>query len=244
MKFDRFSALLLGIILVLLVPTGYIAINERKHKPESQVIFSPKLNFKEKIRLPLKLEKIDPFDYLEEIVNEDGSEYDEVLELNLSLDTIGRKQGNISVSYNDLIGERNFMYEVYDDEAPEIAQSELFVTDVGTPINFLDYITVSDNSLKEGETIEAKVEGDVDFDTPGTYTVLVSAEDASENRTAYEATVTVREIYIEPEPIPNTGNESSNVPDNGGNTESPNEQPSVEEPEPDPEPELEPEPEE
>lgn len=234
MKFDRLSLLLLSAVILLLFPAGYFIYEDMQKEPITTVFYSPKVKLKEKITFPITLDEFDPFDYLDIIIDESQSEFDKILEINLKLDKAGEHQGYISIMNEDQIGEKRFFYSVIDDEGPVISQSELFETEVGVPIVYENYLSATDNSLPEGETLPVKVEGKVDFDTAGVYTVVVSAEDESGNRSFYEATVRVNEIeveVVEPTPTP-------------APTPDPTPPETVEpEPEPDPEPEVEEEPE-
>lgn len=199
MKFDPLAKILSAIIAVLLIPSGIILAQDIKNKPVIQEEKKGVFTFHESIRFEVNVEEIDPMSYLEQIVDLEKSEYDEIISIMLQLDHVGEKRGIVRYIQNGFRMEKNFPYEVYDEQAPIISQSELFSTRVGEPIDFYDYLSVSDNSLKEGESIPIEIEGYVNFDVAGYYYIIISATDASGNSTFYEAEVEIlAPIYVPP----------------------------------------------
>ncbi len=198
MKFDRLAAILLGVVIVLLIPTGIIVKNDLQDaKQKTENIFIPEIIFKENIRFPLDLEEINPHDYVSKIIDTDKTDFDEVKTLQFSLNKIGEKTGIISLVQKGRVGEKTFKYEVYDDIMPIIRELETPVTEVGNVLDLTDYFVASDNSIKEDETMDLTIDGYVNYDVAGTYAITVYAEDDSGNRAELNSIVTV----TAPEPI-------------------------------------------
>lgn len=204
MKNRRSSGVFVLLILVILLGAAsvFVWINDKNETRESESIEYPVVVFKEDIRF-----EIDPrfedndVSSLKDILNLDKSEIDEVILLKYSIKKPGEYRGELKVRRSDVVQVKQFTYTVYDDIAPVISQEKIFRTEVGKKIDFLDFLTVSDNSLQEGETIVPKIEGTVKWDTAGEYRIRISAKDLAGNETFYEAIVYIeRRNVVVPQP--------------------------------------------
>ncbi|MGM9941565.1 MAG: immunoglobulin-like domain-containing protein [Bulleidia sp.] len=98
----------------------------------------------------------------------------------------------LSFSVTDLTGNRTdviFNTDLIDTTPPEMTlKQEKTVTPVGNPVDLKDNVSIQDDNLKEdGLTITE----DVDFNTPGSYEVIYTAQDQAGNITERNMTVTV-----------------------------------------------------
>ena len=86
-----------------------------------------------------------------------------------------------------------FDIEVKDTEKPTINVEDELKLFAGTDNNLTDYIEVKDNSNKD---ITPSITGDYDLNTPGEYTINISAKDASGNETKKEVKLVVEELKL------------------------------------------------
>ena len=111
--------------------------------------------------------------------------------------TTGTK--TITLTIRDFFGKEkdySFDIKIIDDEKPTISSKDKFTTEVGTKIDLLKDVVVTDNSK---EDIKATIEGDYNFDKPGTYKLKYVAQDRSGNEASkdFELTVT-KKVVVEP----------------------------------------------
>lgn len=220
-----------------------------ENKPVVNPVIYPTLVFREEIVFDVEPDSIDNLEsFLKEIIDVNKSEYDELLVLEYSRQAIGEYEGTIRVSLNEIRQEKSFKYTVKDTVRPIIHQEYDLITDEGEPLDIEDYLRISDNSLREGETLEIEVTGDINWDIPGVYPITISVEDEAGNIASMRTQVVVnstyepepeieKEPYIPPQPTVPEVKPTPTVP-----TPSPKPEPEPE-PEPTPDPETEPEPE-
>lgn len=190
-KLDRSAQLLLALIVVLLIPTAILVLSDKKEPIIPEVMVVPDIVLQDNIEFEVNVDTVDTNEYVDQIVKRDASEIDEIVSVDLTLDEVGTFKGKFTYVFEEREFTQDFEYVVYDQTPPVILQSENFrVAQYGT-LDYQEYLSVQDNSLKEGETLEIKVEGNVNFDVVGRYYVSVTAEDASGNIGGYEAVVIV-----------------------------------------------------
>ena len=148
----------------------------------------------------------------EEVLNTSGVvnvEDGEVLTDEEKIDTsvLGVQKVVIKVKSKDGI-EKEYSYNVTvkDTEAPVIEAKDSIKTEVGTKVDLLKNVKVTDNS---GEEIKATVEGSYDFNKVGTYKLYYVAKDSSENESKKAFTLVVAEKKVE-QPKPATPAQPSN----------------------------------
>ena len=106
--------------------------------------------------------------------------------------------------------EFNITCKVIDNESPTITFKSELTTEVGTKIDLLKDVEVTDNSKEE---IEAEVEGDYDFNKEGEYKLYYVAKDSSGNVKKEEFTLKVNkknEVQPTPTPQPKPNNNTNN----------------------------------
>ncbi len=92
---------------------------------------------------------------------------------------LGKKKIKIKIkNYFDKIKDYVCEIEVVDKQEPSIEYSDKLSTTVGTEINLLEGVKVTDNS---NEDIEVTIEGEYDFNKEGTYELYYVAKDSSGN---------------------------------------------------------------
>lgn len=102
--------------------------------------------------------------------------------------------------------------EKADTEAPVITKEDVTI-DQGTEVSLLENVTAKDNV--DGDlTKKIETDGEVDFNTPGTYPVKLAVTDSSGNKATAEKVITINEVQpvVETTPVDNPVYEES-----GGN---------------------------
>lgn len=220
---------LITLTVFLITLSVIVVLTEDKPTINTNPIDIPVLVFNDNIEFELNLEtEIEPLEYLYFVIDPNKSTYDRVEEFELQLNVPGEHSGSVVVYLGNIRAERSFKYFVVDDVRPIIHVSKYMYTRVGNPLDFNDYIIITDNS---GEEIEPVITGDVNWDVPGIYTIRITATDASGNEAGWTDVVEVGGIVISQ---PNTDSGTGNT---GGGTSNP-----APTPEPDPEPTPDPEP--
>ena len=102
--------------------------------------------------------------------------------------TLGEKEITIKYEVEEKEEEKTFKITIVDTQAPTIEYTKELSTNVGTKIDLLKNVKVSDNSKEE---IKATIEGDYNFDNEGTYNLKYVAVDSSNNKTEEEFTLKV-----------------------------------------------------
>lgn len=159
-------------------------------------------------------------------------EYDKIVELSInekynSLDSIKKIENGKIITKNkkidtSKIGEQKINFEVedcfkrkskykytikvIDTKKPVIKFKKELVTEVGTKIDLLKDVFVTDNSK---EKIKPTIEGEYDFDKAGEYKLYYIAKDSSENEAKEEFLLKVNERKIEKR-VDNSSKASSN----------------------------------
>lgn len=190
-KNNRLLILMISVIVILSGISVYIILTGKENNVSYEPIETPLLFVKENIEFSIETDDYNPMDFLDNIINYDLSRFDTVESIELNLSEYGEQKGALSVSLNNAKISRSFTYLIIDDIPPIIIIDRPLNTTVGTPIDFNDYIRVTDNALKEGETIEPTIEGDVNWDVPGSYRIRISAQDEAGNTASWPATVNV-----------------------------------------------------
>lgn len=190
-KNNRLLILMISVIVILSGISVYIILTGKENNVSYEPIETPLLFVKENIEFSIETDDYNPMDFLDDIVNYDLSRFDTVESIELNLSEYGEQKGALSVSLNNAKISRTFTYLIIDDIPPIIIVDRPLNTTVGLPIEFNDYIRVTDNALKEGEVIEPTIEGDINWDIPGSYSIWIRAEDEAGNTASWPATVTV-----------------------------------------------------
>lgn len=106
---------------------------------------------------------------------------------------------SITIELNHSVGvvSKSVNFNSVDTTAPVLEGIEDYEVGEGDEVDYKEPVTVSDNFDEE---VEILFEGEVDFDTPGTYVIRVSAKDSSNNSIEDEITITVEEkvVYVAP----------------------------------------------
>lgn len=89
---------------------------------------------------------------------------------------------------------KTVIVDVKDVVAPTIETEESFVTDQGVSLDLASQISASDD---KDETVEVSLNGDVDYNTIGSYQVEATATDKSGNATTKIVTVNVEENFYD-----------------------------------------------
>ena len=110
----------------------------------------------------------------------------------ITIDTskLGKKDVKIKIDVDDKEEDYSFKVNIVDTIAPELTFNEEVYTSVGSDIDLVDNVTVSDNSKEE---IEVTVLGDYDVNTIGEYELSYVAKDSSGNETKKEFTLVVED---------------------------------------------------
>ncbi len=192
MRNQRFLIALIILTFILAIPTTIIAIFESRPKDIESEIFKPVINFYQDIEFEINVDDISHNEYIDTIINLKDSEIDNVISLEFKLDEVGSKEGKLTYDRDGIVYEDHFTYSVVDNIAPLIHQNSTFVTQLFGTVDYNEYLSVTDNSLREGETLEVNVNDEnLDTSIPGNHYVTVSTEDASGNRAEYVALVIV-----------------------------------------------------
>ena len=110
----------------------------------------------------------------------------------ITIDTskLGKKDVKIKIDVDGKEEDYSFKVNIVDTIAPELTFNEEVYTSVGSDIDLVDNVTVSDNSKEE---IEVTVLGDYDVNTIGEYELSYVAKDSSGNETKKEFTLVVED---------------------------------------------------
>lgn len=102
--------------------------------------------------------------------------------------TLGEKEITIKYEVEEQEETKIFTITIVDTQSPTIEYTKELSTNVGTKVDLLKGVKVSDNSNEE---ITATIEGDYNFDNEGTYNLKYVAVDSSNNKTEEEFTLKV-----------------------------------------------------
>lgn len=116
-----------------------------------------------------------------------------VLSEDETIDTsiLGEKEIVIKYEVEEKEQTKSFTITIVDTQAPNIEYKKELSTNVGTKIDLLKNVKVSDNSKEE---IKPTVEGEYSFDKEGTYNLKYVAVDNSNNRAEEEFTLKVNKL--------------------------------------------------
>src|SRR5690554_103077 len=153
-KNNRLLILMISVIVILAGSSIYIILNGNDYTIPYEKIETPLLFVNDNIEFTIETDEYNPMDFLDDIVNYELSRFDTVESIELNLREYGEQKGELSVSLNNARISRSFTYTIIDETPPIIIIDRPLNTTVGSPIDFNDYIRVTDNALKEGETIE------------------------------------------------------------------------------------------
>ena len=175
--------IVVGIVAVGGVTTGAILLNNNNNKPKQEekqkenIILNNNLKFE--INSEVNLLSLVSEDNKVKIVSEDET---------IDTSTLGDKEITIKYLVEDKEEEKTFTIKIIDTQAPTIEYKKELSTNVGTKIDLLKDVKVSDNSKEE---IKATIEGEYNFDNEGTYKLKYVAVDSSNNKTEEEFTLIV-----------------------------------------------------
>lgn len=202
-----FVSLIIFILIIALV-LGIIYINSKKLT----------VKYSDKIEVNINQE-IFNLDNIKEVKNGKISTKKEKIDTK----TIGKKEVTIEIEdHFKKIKKITYTVNVKDKESPKINFNKSLETEVGTKIDLLKDVTVTDNS---SELISATIEGEYSFDKVGEYKLFYIAKDSSMNETKEEFTLKVKEKKEEPKVNTNgttstNNNTSSNTNNNTAKTTS------------------------
>ena len=169
----------LSLIMLLLIVTG---CGNNKSEQKVDIILNNNLNFE--INSELKLSSLVSKKNKVEIINKD-----EIIDTS----SLGTKE--IILKYKDKNKEKEYRFKIkiIDTQAPTIEYQKELSTTVGTSIDLLENVKVSDNSKEE---IKANVEGNYTFANAGEYTLKYVAIDSSNNKTEEEFKLIVNNAFV------------------------------------------------
>lgn len=180
--------LFIGIIASIVVvgggvTTGIILMNNNKDNQKQEEKQKDTILLKEDLKFEINSEV-----NLLSLVSEDNKV--KVLSEDETIDTstLGEKEITIKYEVEEQEETKIFTITIVDTQAPTIEYTKELSTNVGTKIDLLKNVKVSDNSKEE---IKATIEGDYNFDNEGTYNLKYVAVDSSNNKTEEEFTLKV-----------------------------------------------------
>lgn len=173
------------IIVVCLVIAGVLLLNNNKGNYNQEEKQKDTILLKEDLKFEINSEV-----NLLSLVSEDNKV--KVLSEDETIDTstLGEKEITIKYEVEEKEEIKTFNVTIVDTQSPTIEFTKELTTTVGTEIDLLKDVKVSDNSKEE---IEATVEGDYSFDSEGTYNLKYVAVDSSNNKCEEEFTLAVTE---------------------------------------------------
>ena len=171
------------LIIILLVLGVFIFINNKNKKLEDRNDSKLKIVLIDNLDVEINSE-VNLLSFIKdnnglEIISEDTK---------IDTSTLGEKELIIKYKEKDEEKEYKFSINIKDTTIPNIEYQKELSTTVGTEIDLLKDVKVSDNSLEE---IKATVEGEYDFNKEGTYTLKYIASDSSNNKAEEEFTLKV-----------------------------------------------------
>ncbi len=168
------------ILLIILLVVGALLFINNKEKNLNNNNSNNDNNYQEKLELidNLDVEINSEISLLSFIKNSNNLE---IISNNEKVDTsiLGNKELIIKYKENDEEKEYKFNINIKDTTVPKINFSKEITTTVGSKIDLLKNVTVTDNSLEE---IKATVEGEYDFNKEGSYNLKYVAVDSSNNK--------------------------------------------------------------
>ena len=180
--------LFIGIIASIVVvgggvTTGIILMNNNKDDQKQEEKQKDTILLKEDLKFEINSEV-----NLLSLVSEDNKV--KVLSEDETIDTstLGEKEITIKYEVEEQEETKIFTITIVDTQAPTIEYTKELSTNVGTKVDLLKGVKVSDNSNEE---ITATIEGDYNFDNEGTYNLKYVAVDSSNNKTEEEFTLKV-----------------------------------------------------
>lgn len=174
-------AIILFVIIVGIVITAILMNNkDNKHQEEKQkdtILLKDNLKFE--INSEVTLLSLVSKDNKVKVLSEDET---------IDTSTLGEKEILIKYEVEEKEETKTFKIIIEDTQAPTIEFTKELSTNVGTKIDLLKDVKVSDNSK---EKIKATVEGNYNFDKEGTYNLKYVAVDSSNNKKEEEFTLKV-----------------------------------------------------
>ena len=172
---------ILVVVVIVRIVTGAIILNRdnkpKEEKKKESIILNDNLEFE--INSEVKLLSLVSDDNKVKIVSED-----EIIDTS----SLGEKEITIKYLVKDKEEAKTVTIKIVDTQAPTIEYNKELSTNVGTKIDLLKNVKVSDNSK---EKIKATVEGEYDLKKEGTYKLKYVAKDSSNNITEKEFTLKV-----------------------------------------------------
>ncbi len=170
------------LVIILLIVSIFLLVNNKKNKKEengseSQIVLIDNLEVEVNSEVNLLSFIKDSKDV--EIVSEDTK---------VDTSSLGEKELIIKYKEKEKVKEYKFNINIKDTTIPTIEFQKELSTTIGTEIDLLKDVKVTDNSLEE---ITATVEGEYDFNKEGTYTLKYVAVDSSNNKVEEEFTLKV-----------------------------------------------------
>ncbi len=187
------------------VTTGVILMNNNKDNQKQEEKQKDTILLKDDLKFEINSEV-----NLLSLVSEDNKV--KVLSEDETIDTstLGDKEITIQYEVEEKEEVKTFTITIVDTQAPTIEYTKELSTNVGSKIDLLKGVKVSDNSKEE---ITATIEGDYNFDNEGTYNLKYVAVDSSNNKTEEEFTLKVNKKST-------TSNNNSNSQTNNNNNNS------------------------
>lgn len=163
------------IVIMLIALTG---CGDKKEKAKKDTILL-KENLKFEVNSEVNLLSLVSEDNKVKILSEDET---------VDTSTLGEKEITIKYEVEEKEETKTFKITIEDTQAPTIEYQKELNTNVGTKIDLLKDVKVSDNSKEE---IKVTIDGDYNFDNEGTYNLKYVAVDSSNNKTEKEFTLKV-----------------------------------------------------
>lgn len=167
-KSNKIVWIIIGILIIVILAGYFIYINYRKHNM-ANIIFNSNTDIEINDKVLLET-------FVKEIKNGKLINKDEVVDTA----KIGKQKVVFHVkNKNNEEEEFDLTIDVVDTKKPEIEAKEEVSTYVGSKIDLLKDVKVTDNSLEE---IEVKVVGEYDINKAGEYKLKYEASDSSDNK--------------------------------------------------------------
>lgn len=199
---------IVSIILVILIgiSLSYIFLKKdntkeeiKEEKPKETIILKENLNYE--INSELNLLSLVSDDNKLKVLSDDET---------IDTSTLGEKEISIKYEVEEREETKTFKITIIDTQAPAIEYQKELTTIVGTKLDLLKDVKITDNSKEE---IKVNIEGNYDFNKDGTYNLKYVAIDSSNNKTEEEFTLKVNKkqtTTTNTKPSNNSSNKNNN----------------------------------
>ena len=196
---------ILTVLLLIILLVGVTGCNNKEDKKEE----TPKIKLTDNLEVEVNSE-VSLLSFISD--NKDLEIISEDTKVDTSI--LGEKELVVKYKEEGKEKEYKFTINVKDSTIPVIEYQKELSTTVGTEIDLLKDVKVTDNSKEE---IKATVEGEYDFNKEGTYTLKYVATDSSNNKAEEEFTLKVNKKEEKKTTTTNTSSNNSNTKPNNSN---------------------------